>query len=522
MSSIRWWPAAVLVAGCAKEPAADFTLQLQPLTPTNETPFADSAVISLLIDDTAGAQIWPLDAVDASTFQAAGIGPLTAATVGLLVQAKGADDTKYDASQLVAWGSVGPFDLAQGHEQISAPVLVPAFGGVGELGSLTKKHAALDGSAVMLSNGDVLIFGGAELWASQTNTTSSQVLRLRKADLDRGEWSISQVGEMPDWDGDGSPDKWAGGTADVVDVNGAEMVLLAGGRQDTNYYNGSTSDAALYDPTSDTFAWSNDNKLKSGRTEHRSLVLADGRVLLVGGLLPSGSVAEASFEFFTPNKKSSEYGSKLLTNWGTGFAMADTGATGVLVCGGTVHGGPPSAAYDDPQDACGLIDPSGNVADVAGLPTQLQGLAMAPLPDGKVLACGGINVRAYNGTPTAAVDSAFVYNVATGKWANAGKMSYARVGHQLVAMPDGRVLVIGGMESGGVIAPALATPQTCPEIFDPTTLKFSAYAPCNTAGSGFLPLVASNPDHGAVVIEGVETDYTGGQSYGIVGFPPPL
>ncbi|NOJ91413.1 hypothetical protein HMI51_00395 [Corallococcus coralloides] len=66
------------------------------------------------------------------------------------------------------------------------------------------------------------------------------------------------------------------------------------------------------------------------------------------------------------------------------------------------------------------------------------GVAMARLPDGRVLASGGC-------TGSSCMASAELYDPATGTWSSTGNMLRMRAGHHLVALQDGRVLALGGV-----------------------------------------------------------------------------
>jgi hypothetical protein len=84
------------------------------------------------------------------------------------------------------------------------------------------------------------------------------------------------------------------------------------------------------------------------------------------------------------------------------------------------------------------------------------------LPDGKVLIVGGMrrNQDFYK--------SAELYDPATGKFHPAGEMSIGRVGHIAVLLRSGKVLIAGGWIGRGATDSA--------ELYDPATGKFTAIA----------------------------------------------
>jgi len=88
------------------------------------------------------------------------------------------------------------------------------------------------------------------------------------------------------------------------------------------------------------------------------------------------------------------------------------------------------------------------------------------LPDGRVLIAGGMrrNQDFYR--------SAEVYDPSSGKFQTTGEMRVARVGHAAVLLGSGKVLIAGGWVGRGTTNEA--------ELYDPATGKFTAIAPMTT------------------------------------------
>jgi hypothetical protein len=155
--------------------------------------------------------------------------------------------------------------------------------------------------------------------------------------------------------------------------------------------------------------------------------LANGRTVLAGALLPSGKV---------------------------------------LVMGGgdTTHGGLASAE---------LYDPATNTWTAAASMSALRaGHTASTLLSGKVLVTGGISPTssAPNTNSSTFLASAELYDPGTDQWSAAGSMSTSRVGHTATVLPNGKVLVVGGVPIGmsGVSVSASA------DLYDPATNTWSA------------------------------------------------
>ena len=109
-----------------------------------------------------------------------------------------------------------------------------------------------------------------------------------------------------------------------------------------------------------------------------------------------------------------------------------------------------------PASRVGALNPTASMLEPR------SGQTATLLPDGKVLIAGGMrrNQDFYK--------SAELYNPSTGKFQPTGEMNQRRVGHIAVLLGSGKVLVAGGWIGGGGTDSA--------ELYDPATGRFTAIA----------------------------------------------
>ncbi|MEP6569531.1 MAG: kelch repeat-containing protein [Acidobacteriota bacterium] len=91
------------------------------------------------------------------------------------------------------------------------------------------------------------------------------------------------------------------------------------------------------------------------------------------------------------------------------------------------------------------------------------------LPDGKVLVVGG---RFFSCSPLCGgitLNSAELYDSATGVWSNTGSLNQPRLFHQAILLANGQVLVAGGIHHSGT---NILTRLSSAELYDPATGKW--------------------------------------------------
>ncbi len=136
-----------------------------------------------------------------------------------------------------------------------------------------------------------------------------------------------------------------------------------------------------------------------------------------------------------------------------------------------------STAAELYDPATGTFTPTGSLAEVRG------GQTATLLPDGHVLIAGGYNCASAGKDGVWA--SAELYDPATGSFSPTGSMSAPREFHTATLLPDGHVLITGGISgappiaSGSVVLASYRTADTSAsvlksaELYDPKTGTFS-------------------------------------------------
>lgn len=167
-------------------------------------------------------------------------------------------------------------------------------------------------------------------------------------------------------------------------------------------------------------------------------------------------------------------------------------------------------------DSVDLYIPSANI--IIPYPNMLEGRmghGMTRLQDGRIFVSGGFadwtDAGGLSGTNfinrlNTARDTTEIYDPSTGLWTAGPTMSSTRGGHTHTLLPDGRILIVGGVNGGAQILAGgfqyIYVPTftaTC-EIFDPTTDTLSA-VPVLALGRGF---------HGASLLPNGDVLITGG------------
>ncbi len=220
-------------------------------------------------------------------------------------------------------------------------------------------------------------------------------------------------------------------------------------------------------PTSESAApvgtWTPTGDLVTPHWLHTATLLLDGRVLVAGSDLENASAAE----LYDPSTRS----------WAATQSMTNVRYrhTATLLPDGTVlvAGGidpvpdAQGSGGTTPLDSAELYDPnSGSWTTAPNLAAGRGAHTATLLPDGRVLVAGGISVDHGSGGPPEV--SAELYDPRNGSWTATGSMITPHAYHAAVLLPDGTVLVAGGFMGGGA---------GTAEVYDPSTGTWTATEP---------------------------------------------
>lgn len=210
-------------------------------------------------------------------------------------------------------------------------------------------------------------------------------------------------------------------------------VLVVGGKGTQNTI---LSSAELYDPTAGT--WSTTGSMSKARNGLTATLLYSGKVLIAGGTDIGKPVDPlTSAELYDPSTGTFSATGSMATR--RAFATAALLANGkVLVAGGV------SAADGTLTKSAEVYDPTKGTWSPAGTMTSARDhLTSALLFDGRVLAVGG---QGSTGKPLATAE---LYSASSNTWSSGGTFSGARTAAATDVLFGGKVLVAGGFGGNG-------------------------------------------------------------------------
>jgi hypothetical protein len=370
----------------------------------------------------------------------------------------------------------------------TAEIFDPATGTFTSLAPNAMSSPRNNHTATLLSNGKVLIAGGfngggatnsAELFdpATETFTALSSTLSAAR--------NVHTATVLPGGKvliAGGQNGTTASDTADLFDPISNTFTAISSTMSSPRYFHSATllpdgnvliaggtpggvisNTADLFDPTSARFTPVT-AVMTSARYLHSATLLPSGEVVLVGGHTGSVGGPTASAEVFTYASGSFAAASSL--NVARFFPTATLLPNGkVLIAGGQPGTGPTTTAE--------LFDPIAGTFSL--LPNQMNigryRHTATLLPNGKVLIAGGDT----SSVGTGVTNTAELFDPVSETFTLLPSMASPRWSHTATLLPDGKVLIVGGLSSSDFMVTNTA------ELFDPLTNSFT------TTGSMSVP-----------------------------------
>ncbi len=232
-------------------------------------------------------------------------------------------------------------------------------------------------------------------------------------------------------------------------------VLLAGGFSTSAVSTGPVNSAELYYPNTRVFLPA--AVMISSRSQHVAVSLPNGNVFVAGGFNGLTTVTNTA-EIYQSTTNAWVPAASMPAGQERAVAAAVQLQDGtVMVCGGTNQNGI--------LDTVLIFNPAANAWTTLAeaMPSPLQSHTATMLTDGRVLVAGGDD--GFGETA-----SSFIYDPSKpdgSRWSTASALNNARFGHDATLLPNGTVMISGGVAQAGLGGGATANALQTIEFFHP-------------------------------------------------------
>jgi len=179
-------------------------------------------------------------------------------------------------------------------------------------------------------------------------------------------------------------------------------------------------------------SWSSTGNLVVPRVGHTAEKLANGNIIVIGGLSTNSYLTSCEIFDFTSNTWSA---TGALNTARSNHASIKLNDGRILLTGGFTNG--------TPTLTCEIFDPGTNTWTTTSSLTVARGNhTLSLLSNGRVMAVGGdTNTSPY-------ISSAEIFDPVTPGWTSTGALSTARSYHAAVTLQNGTIIIIGGQTTG--------------------------------------------------------------------------
>ena len=311
------------------------------------------------------------------------------------------------------------------------------------LGGSTTFTPTFTGVSGTINPGNISVNSGDAVTVSPTRTTTYTltVANLAGSSTARTSRVTVTTGTVAATANNSSVDRYAMSTS--VKMSDGKVLVYGN-------YTSFTTITDVFDPATNSFTRVGD--MNQGRGGASGILLSNGKVLAIGGVYYTGSAyaSRQSSELFDPATNTWSTSGNLITSRRGHFAVRL--ANGNVLVGGGVTGSNTYLASVELYDVA-----TGTFTAKASMPAARGDTNAALLPNGNVIVMGGYNSS--NGHMKTAV----VYDVTGNSWSTLSSQmnSQHSNGSAVVVLADGRVLIGGGWNGGtGVSAIDIFDPTT--------------------------------------------------------------